>query len=164
VGYPKNYGADEIPPAVVQWVDLILPTLIEGDHPVHSALREQYQHALIREVKFTRVGCFIEFEVPPEVPLTEPADITGGNAIITFEGGSHGAGSILFVRDGRLDTLEIYTYVDKWPVDAVILDVNGAWDIETSIAIQQHIRKRQSICSKLESWRARFLRFFRRKL
>jgi hypothetical protein len=124
--YPKKYGPDDIPDAVFQWIETIIPLLLKGDHPVLFTLRAQFQCASIKEVTLTGVGFFAEFEVPSHAPQTDPASFDGGSAYITLEGGSHGADCVLFIRDHRLALLECFTHVDDvWPVDAVILSVEN---------------------------------------
>ena len=122
--FPKKYGAGEAPPEVLALVERLVPSLISGDHPALAALRGQFRRARIREVELTGVGFYVDFDIPADSPLAVPSDFTGGSATITLEGASHGAGCVLFVRDGRLATLECYTYADSWPEHARVLAVD----------------------------------------
>jgi hypothetical protein len=123
--FPKKYGPDEIPPSVQSLLSVLLPQLIEGAHPALKALREQYRVAAITDVELTGVGFFVNFEVPPGPPLTDPPNLTGGHADITLTTAKHGAGCVLFVRDGRLSMFEGFTYDDPWAEDAQVVAIRS---------------------------------------
>jgi hypothetical protein len=125
MAFPRKYLA---------LVARLLPSLIEGDHPALVALREQFRCARIREVELTGVGFYVDFDVPSHAPLADPADFAGGNATITLDGAANGAGCVLFVRDGRLASLEGYTYGDPWPEDARIISVEDIMPVSPSKA------------------------------
>jgi hypothetical protein len=99
--FPKKYSAAAAPREVLALIDRLVPSLIEGDHPALAALREQFRRLRVREVEMMGVGFYAEFDVPLDAPLAEPSNFAGGNATIALEGASHGAGCVLFVRDGR---------------------------------------------------------------
>jgi hypothetical protein len=123
---PKTYSASSAPSAVLSLVERIVPQLISGDHPAHVVLREQFRRARIREVALTGCGFFVEFDIPQEVPLTEPLSFAGGNAEIALEGSPTGAGCVLFVRDGRLAMFEGYSYGDElWSEHTRVLAVTN---------------------------------------
>jgi hypothetical protein len=123
--FPKKYVPDEAPTEVLGLVARLVPSLLDGDHPALVALREQYRHARVRAVELTGVGFYVDFEIPANCPLAAPRSISGGQATITLEGIRHGAGCVLFVRDGRLSTLEGFTYDDPWPENARVLAVDN---------------------------------------
>jgi hypothetical protein len=98
----------------------VIATLLAPAHPVMDALREQLDACKIASRQFTGVGFFSELVVADGV---EPAPVTRrqldlSDATATMEGLEHGAGFVLFVREGVLDTLEGFTYDEPWP-DAV---------------------------------------------
>jgi len=128
--FPFKYGADEAPPYIHRLVTELVPLLIEGNDPALQALRSQLSRTRIRQVDMTGEGFFVAFDVPFDVPLAEPPNFAGGNASIMREGSKHPAGCVLFVRDGKLCTFELYTYEDGWPVDAVITSIKGVLPIE----------------------------------
>ena len=68
-------------------------------------------------------GFYVHFEVPAACPLAEPRDFAGGSAEIDLTGVSHGAGCVVFVREGRLSTFEGYVYDGTWEIDALIISV-----------------------------------------
>src|SRR5262245_31575771 len=110
--FPKTYEAASAPPEVVALVSRLVPQLIAGDHPALAALREQLRFATIRDVQMTGHGFYAAFDVPPDVPLAVPASFAGGDAQIVLEGAAAGAGCVLFIEGGRLDTPEGDTFCD----------------------------------------------------
>jgi hypothetical protein len=119
----RKYGPDEVPPSVKTLIAELLPQLLDGPHPALAALREQLQAARVTEVEMTGVGFYVDFEVPADCPLAEPPDFEGGSAEIDLTGVSHGAGCVVFVRQGRLATFEGYTYDGTWEIDALIIAI-----------------------------------------
>lgn len=94
----------------------VLDMLLQGDEPLLATLRSQAEQARLVSKEYTGVGFFCDFEVPPEAPRTSGSFyIEDVNADI--EGLQHGAGFVLFVRGGRLDSLEGFTYGEQWPED-----------------------------------------------
>ncbi|HUQ89700.1 MAG TPA: hypothetical protein VM096_19205 [Vicinamibacterales bacterium] len=130
--FPKKYGPAEVPSSVQSLLSGLLPQLIEGVHPALAALREQYRVATLREVELTGVGFFVHFEVPPGPPLTEPANFTGGSAEIILTGIDHGAGCLVFVRDGRLSMFEGFTYDEPWREDAQVVEIRSVTPMNPS--------------------------------
>lgn len=117
--FPKKYDGASAPSEVLVLVNRLVPQLIVGDHPALIALREQFHRASIAEVEMTGHGFYADFEIPADAPLAIPSDFTGGNAEIALEGATAGAGCVLFVKSGRLATLEVYTFDDEgWAENA----------------------------------------------
>ena len=81
-----------------------------------ETVRQQLAHAMVSERKFSGVGFFTHIVVPAgaavrcDLPSTE---ISGVGA--EFPGVKHGAGFILFIRDGVVSWLEGFTYDEPWP-------------------------------------------------
>lgn len=138
MSYPRKYLAANAPPTVLHLVDRILPLLIEGEHPALAALREQYRHASIKQVEFTGVGLLVDFEVPGDTALVSPRDFAGGFASITLAGARLGAGCVLFVRDGRLSTLEGFTYDDEWPEGTNVVSIDNVVQIQPNTTLYDH--------------------------
>jgi len=94
----------------------VLDKLLGGDHPILSALRVQAKRVRVVRRKCTGVGFFCDFDVPQDVPrLTQKTDFHFGDVTATVDGLTHGAGFVLFVRNGHLAVLEGYTYDEPWP-------------------------------------------------
>jgi hypothetical protein len=123
---PKKYDAASAPSQVLVLVNHLVPQLIVGEHPALVALREQFRCASIKGVEMTGHGFYVDFETPADVPLAMPSDFAGGNAKITLVGSTAPAGCVLFVRSGRLSTLEGYTFGDEgWAENARVLSVEN---------------------------------------
>jgi hypothetical protein len=119
--YPPGQGAEEIRTLVGR----LLPDLVAGDDAVSAALREQLGRARIGDIHLTGVGFFADIEVPEDAPRAEGADFVGGSADIELVGVPHGAGCVLFVRDGRSSLLEGFAYDGTWAEDTVVASVKN---------------------------------------
>jgi hypothetical protein len=93
----------------------VLEKLLAGDHPTLVALRAQAEAGRLAGREHTGVGFYCSFEVPPDVPSAGPRDFEVDDVIGELQGLAHGAGFVLFVRDGRIDTLEGFSYDEPWP-------------------------------------------------
>jgi hypothetical protein len=96
----------------------VIATILRPDHPVFDALRRQLAACRVSERDFTGHGFFTSLVVPPDV---EPAPVKrdrlhlGSEIGATMDGLEHGAGFVLWVEKGVLDTLEGYCYEAAWP-------------------------------------------------
>ncbi len=125
--YPKKCAAADAPVELLDLIARLMPLLLAGDRPTCSTLREQYADATIREIELTGVGFFARFDIRADAPRTEPKGFAGGNVVITLEGVEHGAGCVLFVRDGAIAMLEGYTNgSEAWPERPVVLALEHA--------------------------------------
>jgi hypothetical protein len=106
---PKSFTAESAPPEVLGLAALIVPRLLAGDDPTMVALRKQYERALIRRVELTGTGFFVDYDVPVDVPRALPVDFAGGDVKLQVAGVRVPDGCRLFVRNGRLATLEATT-------------------------------------------------------
>lgn len=94
----------------------VLAKLLAGDHPVLAALRSQVERARLVSRDYTGAGFYCTFAVPADVPpLSQHLDFQFGDVNAKINGLEHGAGFVVFVRGGRLDTLEGYSYDESWP-------------------------------------------------
>jgi hypothetical protein len=94
----------------------VLQLLLAGDDPVFVALRKQLELAKRRPREYSGVGFFSDFDVPRAAPrLPGNPSITFGDVIAEIDGLQHGAGFVLFVKNGALSMLEGYTYDEPWP-------------------------------------------------
>lgn len=93
----------------------VLTKLLAGDHPVLDVLRAQAQAACLASREYTGAGFFLSFDVPPDAPLLATKDFQFGDVNAFVDGLQYGAGFVLFIRGGRLDTLEGYSYEEHWP-------------------------------------------------
>ncbi len=124
--WPKTYTATEAPKEVLDLAARVMPLLLASDHATCIQLRKQYARARIQQVELTGAGFFVTFEVPADVARTTPPNLQGGDVHIRVEGVEHGAGCVLFVRDGVLSMLEGYTYGEEWPEHPLIVELREA--------------------------------------
>ncbi|HMD88073.1 MAG TPA: hypothetical protein VKF38_02820 [Anaerolineaceae bacterium] len=103
----------------------LMELLLRGDHPVLTVLRQQYAFAKIVSRKFSGVGFFTSFEVPDDAPLVHPSNFEAEGILIDLENLPGGADCVLFVRNGKLDFLECYTFIDAWPDRIVIKSLSN---------------------------------------
>jgi hypothetical protein len=123
--FPKKYGPTDVPASVETLIAVLLPQLLEGPHPALAALREQLGGARVIGVEMTGAGFYADLAVPSDAPLADPPNFAGGHADIILSGAQHGAGCVLFVREGRLATLEGFTYADTWALDARVAEIKA---------------------------------------
>lgn len=94
----------------------IMGMLLAGDDATLQILREQFRVAEVTQRELTGAGFFTTFLVPPQVPRLEgDRTFTFGDVIAEMEGLEHGAGFLLYVRNGSIDCLEGYSYEEAWP-------------------------------------------------
>ncbi len=99
----------------------VLDWILRGDDPMHNALRQQITVASVSDRRFTGVGFYVDFAIPDDVPRLDESvgtkpNFAFGNVGAIFEDANVEVGFVLFVRDGRIHTLEGYTYGnDAWP-------------------------------------------------
>jgi hypothetical protein len=94
----------------------VLEKLLAGDHPLLATLRCQAEKVRLASRKYTGAGFYCTFETPSDVPpLTPYLDFHFGDVCANISGLKYGAGFVVFVRGGRLDLLEGYSYDEPWP-------------------------------------------------
>ena len=96
----------------------VLDAMLEGGGESFEAVRQQLAHATIAKREFSGVGFFTEFVVPVDAPVRRNLpSMEIGNVGAEFRSLQHGAGFVLFIRDGVVSMLEGYTYDEPWPTD-----------------------------------------------
>jgi hypothetical protein len=94
----------------------VMQILLNGDDPVLVILREQLKVATVSERKMTGVGFYTHFSVSTTVSrVLENPSFEIGDIAAQIQGVQHGAGFLLFVKDGFLSFLEGFTYDEPWP-------------------------------------------------
>jgi hypothetical protein len=97
----------------------VVATLIAPDHPVMHALRQQLEGCAVAFREFSGHGFFSTLVVADRVapaPVT-PKRLALGDVTATIDGLEHGAGFVLFVREGVIAVLEGFAYDEPWPDD-----------------------------------------------
>ena len=95
----------------------VMKKIINEDPAISEILMRQYSSAKVIKREFTGAGFFTDFEIADEDSrISEQFNATIGNTQARLEGLKHGAGFILFVKDGLIEMLEGYTNGNEpWP-------------------------------------------------
>jgi hypothetical protein len=93
-------------------------TLLKGEDPILSTLRQQLKASRVAGREYTGVGFYTTFKVPDESQrVPQRKRFTIGDVVAEIKGLAHGAGFLLFVENGVLDFLEGFTYDEEWPTE-----------------------------------------------
>ena len=98
---------------------LVLSAIIQGDAD-EATLAEQIRSARVEQRDYTGVGLFTKLVVDPRTPRSEPPQRYVEEiprTQLAHPALPAGAGVILWISDGRADTLECFTYEGDWPDD-----------------------------------------------
>jgi hypothetical protein len=94
----------------------VVDALLERQGEPFDSIRQHLAHATITKREFTGVGFFSDFTLPEDAPVRRDLpDATIGDVAAELPGLQHGAGFLLFIRDGTISMLEGYTYDESWP-------------------------------------------------
>ena len=94
----------------------VLEKLLAGDDQRLAQLRRQLENAIVSKRKMTGVGFFTTLSVLDATARLDERSFELVDVTADITGLTHGAGFVLFIRNGLLDTLEGYTYgEDRWP-------------------------------------------------
>lgn len=107
---------------------LVLERLLDGDDPVLRVLRQQLENCPVFERELTGAGFFLRFRFDNDVQRVTPGDFHFGDVSAEIEGLRYGAGFVLFVKQGLLDSLEGYSYEEPWPAKIARLHVQYTSD------------------------------------
>jgi len=92
--------------------------LLEGDNDVLRELRKQYENANISDISNTGVGLFVSFVIPENIECinteTIKEDFVLGDVYGTINDVFGSVGFIIFVKNGYLKTLEIYSIGEEF--------------------------------------------------
>jgi hypothetical protein len=90
---------------------MTMELLLAGDDPTLNVLREQYRVANVIKRELTGTGFHLAFLVPLAAPrLDAPRSVHFGDVKAEIEQLQYGAGFVLHVRDGAIDSLEGISY------------------------------------------------------
>jgi len=98
--------------------------LLAGDHPSLATLRAQYDAAEVEGRDFTGVGFFTHYSVPAAVSVVSPQRFQLTDLHLELAGTAHGAGVVLFVDAGVLQTLEVYMWAEDWPAEPELTGIH----------------------------------------
>lgn len=94
----------------------VLSKLLDGEHKLLTQLREQLATCQVSRREFTGAGFYTHLEVDGSLGI-EDLQLRFGDVVAEVNQMPHGAGFVLFVRNGRLSLLEGYGYDDPWPAE-----------------------------------------------
>jgi len=94
----------------------VLEMILDKRGEPYQTIQQQLSYATVANRKLSGVGFFTHFTLPPNVPVRRDLkDMTIGDVGAKFPNLKHGAGFILFIREGSVQMLEGYTYDESWP-------------------------------------------------
>lgn len=93
----------------------VLSKLLEGEHPVLAALREQAAQVHVARRETTAAGFFCDLETPETAAQTVRTTFTLDDVEAEIEGTTKGASFVLIVKKGRMTLLEGFTRDEPWP-------------------------------------------------
>jgi hypothetical protein len=101
----------------------IMEHLLRGSGEVLGALRGCLPTLSVSSRSFSGTGFFAEFSyrregLPIPVRDFEIADVEGSSPQL-----ERGFGVVLFIKAGRPDTLEVFTYEESWPQDLSVMSL-----------------------------------------
>jgi hypothetical protein len=104
----------------------IIQALVATEGTTGETLWAQYEQASVLRRDFTGVGFSTYFTVPDAAPrLRDSRNPIGRLILIDLEGLQHGASAVLWVKDGVLDRLEVFTFTEPWPAEPVVRGISG---------------------------------------
>jgi hypothetical protein len=98
----------------------VMDKLLVGENLVLELLRNQLSVSRIASREATGIGFYLNFEVDSEdfslskVPGVK-TNFSFGDVEMSAKSLKNGAGFLLWVKDGKIDFLEGYTYDENWP-------------------------------------------------
>jgi hypothetical protein len=94
-----------------------LDALLSPDNPAASQLRHQLASVTVKKRDNTGVGLFVELDVPDQVAIADKERKVMSNLSGQMAGLQNGFGGVLYVENGKLHTLEFFTYDEEWPAN-----------------------------------------------
>ena len=105
-----------MPPDLTRLETEAMRMLLDGEDPVLTILRAQYDHSCVKTREYTGVGFYTRFSVPETVPrVTSRKSFTFDDVHAEIEGLESGACFMLLISDGVIDFLEGAAYGESWP-------------------------------------------------
>ena len=96
----------------------VLDAMLDKSGEPFETVRQQLAQATVAKREFSGVGFFTHFVVPADARVRHdlpPMEI--GDVGAEFPSLQHGAGFLLFIRDGIVSMLEGFTYDEPWPTN-----------------------------------------------
>jgi hypothetical protein len=101
----------------------IIQALVATEGAAGETLWAQYEQSSVLRRELTGVGFSTYLAVPDAAPrLRDSRNPIGRPILIGLEGLQHGASAVLWIKDGVLDCLEVFTFTEPWPSEPVFGD------------------------------------------
>jgi hypothetical protein len=106
----------------------VLDAALAGPGRTLESLRHQLENCRVRGREFTGVGFYTDLTPDDSKRVHEirEADLRITDVWADIESLEHGAGFLLFVKDGLLQMLEGFTYDEPWPDEVKTFSVQYA--------------------------------------
>jgi len=117
----------------------VLRKLLAGEDERLAVLRKQSEMVMAGKREMTGVGFYTTLSLTVFVDRLDDASFVFGDVVAEIPGLTHGAGFLLYVRNGLLDFLEGFTYGDDaWPEHISTFELyyrsSGHRDLDTLIS------------------------------
>jgi len=129
------------PASLTPFERTILHRLLDGDHPALDVLRGQLSKVVVADREETGVGAFVFLKPGRAAARCAPPRFVLSDIVYQLEGCLNGGTAALFVENGELDSLELYTWTDPWPDDPHLSSVDYVRLLPTGNLDVQRIEK-----------------------
>lgn len=96
-------------------IEKIMKCFFENDKEILQ-FKNQYKNAKIINLEKTSKGFFVDFDVKKDLIIDPTYNDEFKHVYIEFYNPEELAGCVVFVREGKLDFLECFSFGDTWPV------------------------------------------------
>jgi hypothetical protein len=94
----------------------VIRKMLEGPGEFLQVLRKQYSVAIVKKREYTVHGFYTYYSIPAEIERLDVQDFQLGNVGAKIDGLKYDAGFLLYVKEGKIDCLEGYTYDEIFPL------------------------------------------------
>ena len=94
-------------------IEQIMDVILKGETESLNILRKQYEKCSISKIEKSSVGCYVEFKIKGDVIPLSKKDAYIEDVYLTCNNTEIEVGSILFIENGVISLLELYTYGDE---------------------------------------------------
>jgi hypothetical protein len=136
----REIKGESIAPSLEQLLRDVGMLLLNDETPQHRSLQAQLKAAVIDRIVLTGAGLFAYFIHVERNPV-EIVDVIGGEVQIDVNGLDAPAGSLVSVRDGLIDYIEIYTYGDMpWPDEPKVVSLSQVLPLPVHLGVPPNTR------------------------
>ncbi len=113
----------------------VLSMSVDGLDPIYVTLSAQLPLVAVSSRTNTGVGVIVDLVVAPGARKTTIPSLVISSILLEVDGLEHGAGVAIFVEDGLLSSLEMFTHAgEPWPISPVITSIKtGARQLDVRV-------------------------------